>query len=362
MHHLPRIFGVLLLAASGLRAGVLELEMSTNQATFFSYALSEDARWVAGGTTTRRIGGPTNQVVPAGQVVLWNAKDGKQEAVLGEHGATVNWMQFSRDGLVLATASGSTATVKVWSPATHSLRHTFKLEEPVLASSTMGSQMVCALSPDGSRLAAVGAVIKPVGISQTSVPATLTVWDTGSGKALWSLTNCGVGTMAFTPDATTLVAFSRNVIWEVVRTFNSSRIADERLMGWEAATGTPRFMSPIPGMNPSHVVIPDAGNAVLALSGDRNTWYDLKSGSVTRDQPILLRRTLHVAALSPEANSLFAIDFSGERMHLINLTNGVGSVVGEFKGYTNKILFAAVSHDLKRLAGTQNNRPVVVDF
>jgi len=362
MHRLMGLLGSLLLAALGVRAAILELEVSTNQATFFSYAISEDGRWVAGGTANRRVGGPTNQVVPAGQVILWNAKEGRQEAVLGEHGTTVNWMQFSRDGGILATASGSSAVIKVWEPASKKLRHTFRMEEPVLASSTMGSQIVCALSPDGHRLAAVGAVILPVGPSKTSVPATLSVWDTDSGKLLWSLTNCGVGTMAFTPDSGSLVAFTRNVIWELVGKFQSSRVADERLVSWETATGKVRFLSPIPGMNPSHVVIPDQGERVLALGGDRNTWYDLQNGSVTREQPILLKRTLHVAALSPDASSLFAIDFSAERFHRINLTNGVGYVVGEFKGYTNRIMFAAVSHDLKRLAGTRNNRPVLVDF
>lgn len=362
MHRLIVLLGLLLSARAGLGAEFRPLESSTNQAIFFSYAFSDDGRWIAGGTSSRRPGGATNVPVVAGQIVLWDAKTLRQTAILGDHGATVNWMQFSRGGKVLATASGGTATIKVWDPEKRTLLHTLKLEEPVLASSSMGSQMLCALSPDGTRLAAVGAVIKPIGISKTSEAATLTVWDLGNGKPLWSVTNSGIGAMAFTPDSSVLVGYSRNIVWELVREIWSSRIEKETLMAWDVADGKRRFANPIPKMNPSHLVVPASGDKVLALGGDKNIWYSLKDGLVASNQTMVLRQSLHVAALSPKSDKLFAIDFSAERFHMVYLTNGASIVVSELKGYTNRLMFASPSHDLSRIAGTRGVLPTVMEL
>jgi hypothetical protein len=115
-------------------------------------------------------------------------------------------------------------------------------------------------------------------------------------------------------------------------------------------------------MNPSHLVVSAKSGAVLALSGDRNTWYDLKTGSVSREQPIQLRRSLHVAAMNRDEDQLLVIDFSAENMHRVRIADGATSIAGSFKGHTNRVMFAAVSSDLKRIAGTRSNRPVIVDL
>jgi WD40 repeat protein len=338
------------------------LETRTNDTIFFSYAQSPDGRWIAGGSQARKDATQTNLPPSGGSVVLWRTEDGGREAVLGDHAATVNWMQFSDDSKTLVSGSGTSGLLKVWSIPDRSLKHTLRLKEPLIASSTLGSQLVCALSPDGKRLAAAGAVVKPVGISQTSEAATLMVWDLVTGQVLWSLPNCGVGTLAFTPDGQTLLAYTRNIIWEEIRGFHSARIADERLMSWNASNGATNFMSPIPGMNPSHLVVSPKAGAVLALSGDRNTWYDLKTGSVAREQPIQLRRSLHVATLNRDEDHLLVIEFSAENLHRVRIADGATSIAGSFKGHTNRVMFASVSSDLKRIAGTRSNRPVFVDL
>jgi len=351
-----------LLSGSALGAKFTPLESHTNDTIFFSYAQSPDGKWIAGGSQARRDPVKTNLPPTGGSIVLWRTEGGRREAVLGDHSATVNWMQFSDDSNTLVTGSGTSGVLKVWSITDRSLKHTFQLPEPLIASSTLGSQLVCALSPDGKRLAAAGAVVKPVGISQTSEVATLMVWDLTTGKVLWTLPHCGVGTLAFTPDGQTLLAYTRNIIWEELRGFHSARIADERLMSWNASTGTTHFMSPIPGMNPSHLVVSSKAGAVLALSGDRNTWYDLKTGSVSREQPIQLRRSLHVATINRDEDQLLVIEFSAENMHRVRIADGATSVAGSFKGHTNRVMFASVSSDLKRIAGTRSNRPVFVDL
>jgi WD40 repeat protein len=351
-----------LLAGGAQAARFTPLEIRTNDTIFFSYAQSPDGRWVAGGMQLRPDPVKTNLPPAGGTVVLWSASDGRREADLGRHDGTVNWMQFSDDGGTLASASGTTGLLKVWSVAERGLRHTLRLREPLIASSTLGSQLVCALSPDGRLLAAAGAVVKPVGITQTSEAATLVVWDLSTGRELWTLPRCGVGALAFTPDGKTLLAYSRNVVWEEAGGFHSARVADERLMSWNALSGATHFMSPIPGMNPSHLVVSPKAGAVLALSGDRNTWYDLKTGSVSREQPIQLRRSLHVAAMNRAEDHLMVIEFSAENLHRVRLADGVTSLAGSFKGHTNRVMFASVSRDLDRIAGTRAGRPVLVDL
>ena len=215
MKRLWQIVGLgLLLSGSASAAKFTPLETGTNDTLFFSYAQSPDGQWIAGGSQARRDAANTNQPPSGGSVVLWRTKDGRRDSVLGDHAATVNWMQFSDDSKTLVSGSGTSGLLKVWSMADHSLRHTLRLKEPLIASSTLGSQLVCALSPDGKRLAAAGAVVKPVGISQTSEAATLMVWDLTTGQVLWTLPQCGVGTLAFTPDGQTLLAYTRNIVWE----------------------------------------------------------------------------------------------------------------------------------------------------
>lgn len=360
MSSLVKVLTGLSLFLSSLAAVALDLETTTNQPLYFSFALSDDGRFVAGGTGKNlATNGPAE---PLGQVVLWDAQDGHKLAVLGNHGAFVNWMQFSKDGSILATASGSSATLKVWSPGDRKLLHTFKFQEPVLASSTLGSQMVCALSKDGRRLAAVGAEVKPVGITMTSVPATLTVWDTASGKALWSETNSGVAAMTFSPDGTTLLAYRRKVIWEQINGFHSSRITEPKLVGWGAEDGKLRFTTDIPSLIPSHILAATHTNALLALCGNTNIWFDSKTGAQLGSQPFSLVRSLHVAAMNEADDKLFAIDFSVENVQFIRLSDGIGTPAGNFKGYTNRVMFASVSSDLKRLAGSQSGRPVVLNL
>jgi hypothetical protein len=168
--------------------------------------------------------------------------------------------------------------------------------------------------------------------------------------------------LAFTPDGQTLLAYTGNILWEELRGFPSAWIAEERLMSWNASTGTTHFMSPIPGMNPSHWVVSSKAGAVLALSGDRNIWHDLKTGSVSREQPIQLGRSLHVATINRDEDQLLVIEFSAENMHRVRIADGATTIAGSFKGHTHRVMFASESSDLKRIARTRSNRPVCVDL
>ena len=91
----------LLLSGSASAAKFTPLETGTNDTIFFSYAQSPDGQWIAGGSQARRDAANTNQPPSGGSVVLWRTQDGRRDSVLGDHAATVNWMQFSDDSKTL---------------------------------------------------------------------------------------------------------------------------------------------------------------------------------------------------------------------------------------------------------------------
>ena len=128
-----------LLSGSALGAKFTPLESHTNDTIFFSYAQSPDGKWIAGGSQARRDPVKTNLPPTGGSIVLWRTEGGRREAVLGDHAATVNWLQISDDSNTLVTGSGTTGVLKVWSIADRSLKHTLQLPEPLIASSTLGS-------------------------------------------------------------------------------------------------------------------------------------------------------------------------------------------------------------------------------
>lgn len=83
---------------------------------------------------------------------------------------------------------------------------------------------------------------------------------------------------------------------------------------------------------------------------------------MSREQPIQLRRSLHVVTINRDEDQLLVIEFSAENMHRVRIADGTTSVAGSFKGHTHRVMFASVSSDLKRIARTLSNRPVCVDL
>ena len=66
--------------------------------------------------------------------------------------------------------------------------------------------------------------------------------------------------------------------------------------------------------------------------------------------------------MNRDEDQLLVIEFAAENLHRVHISDGATSIAGSFKGHTHRVMFAAVSSDLKRIAGTRSNRPVLVDL
>jgi WD40 repeat protein len=119
-------------------------------------------------------------------IKVWDAKDGRALATVGEHAREIRCITFSRDGRSLASASGD-GEVKLWDAT----RLTEK-QEPrfILRGRVPGQCLNIAFSPDGKRLATGGDA------------NTVKIWDVWTGRELQTLRGhtADVYAVAFSPD------------------------------------------------------------------------------------------------------------------------------------------------------------------
>lgn len=349
-------------------AATLPLQTPRTHGGFFSFAFSEDGQQLAGGSgviweesTGKTLGG--------GEALLWNAANGHLVAVLGSQGATVDWTRFSRDGSKVATASQKTGTIKVWDVAGRKLLQTLKVPEGKLARATSPNLLLCDFSPDGRRLAAVGAVESKVGAIEVSSPGILVIWDVATGKQLATIGDSDAAAIVFSPDSSTIVAACRKVTWKQEGDAVSGIHSDPRFAGWEASGGKRRFSEATPGLNPSVLIAPGAGADVIAVQSDRAVWMDSSTGKKLREvmfKDSKSQGTLRVpgpcARLDAAGTRLLVMEMLGSKAYAIDTTSGVATPVFDVKNRMNGIFNPALAPNLRRAAGTQMSRPVLIDF
>jgi WD40 repeat protein len=295
-------------------------------------------------------------------ILLWDVPAGRQLRRLAGHTKTASVLAFSRDGKVLASASG--AEVKFWDGKTGKLVRTFAVGGTVLAfapdlkallfatrDKTIGVWDVergkearrirarsdsCRLAPDGKTLAAVerGGV--------------LALWDASTGKFLRHLDGPeggGALPVGFSPDSKTLI------------TRRGWAETDYGLRLWDVSTGRERRPNEGHGGAVSCLALTPDGNSVVSGSADQTVRvWEAKTGKE------LLRYTGHEAAveavaISPDGHTVASGD-DGGAIDLWERTTGKRwhSLVARRRRRGNRAVAALVfSADGKRLiAGTRD--------
>jgi WD40 repeat protein/beta-lactamase regulating signal transducer with metallopeptidase domain len=186
-----------------------------------------------------------------GNVLLWDARDGRELAVLKGHRHAVKAIAFAPDSRALATLDAERA-VKLWS---------LEVRRLTAAATLKPGPQFCldslAYAPDGATLAVADGPVQAAG--------GVTLWDLATRRPRVALEGHerGVAAVAFSANGATLASAD----WSgIVRL-------------WDAATGTPRdaFEGP---QRVSRLVFSADGSMLAAVGQNRSvTLWHLESGS-----------------------------------------------------------------------------------
>jgi WD40 repeat protein len=179
--------------------------------SIYAVAFSPDGQWLAAGSTVLVKGAKQGDLVPSGQVCLFEVATGKLTKELADaHKGAAYSAVFSRDGKLLAT-SGDDGTIKLWEmPA---------LKEKAALKRHERSVGALAFSPDGAWLASVGD------------DGVVVVWDAARGQPKWTLKGHNELTpikgqpalpraLAFAPDGSRLASgdyWGNLIVWDAVK-------------------------------------------------------------------------------------------------------------------------------------------------
>jgi WD40 repeat protein len=287
--------------------------LTGNPGTRLSTAVSPDGRALA------LAGGEGQQ---PGDVTVWGLADGKPVHTLRGHAGPVRSLAFSPDGRRLASA-GADGTVKVWDVG---------IDPEALTLATGGDGL--AFSPDGRCLAS--------GSDDTAVK----LWDARTGRELATLSGhtAGVRAAAFSPDGRLLATAARDF----------GEPGEVKL--WDARARKELLTLPgQPGVG-SMAFSPDGSS--LALPGENHTVtvWDAAAG-----KPLVTlsgqRAAVSCVAFAPDGRQLAVASRDGT-VALWDVTSG--RLIRTFRGQPEGITSVAFRCDGRRLASTSGSRGSVV--
>jgi WD40 repeat protein len=341
-------------------AATLPLERPKNHGGFFSFAFSPDGTLVAGGTgaITSEFNG--RKEVAGGEVILWDAKTGKMRRTLGTHGATVNWVAFSGNGAVLASASTENGVVKLWDGKTGAVRHTLELPGE-LGSTSNGAGRLCALSGDGKSIATVAVKLSEMGKLRVRTGDELTVWETATGRRRWQLPESNVHALAFSADGATLSAFAMKVDWKPSADGSSAsgEHTARRFVAWDAGSGKPHFDADAGNSSPEALAfVPELG--LVALDARKLLVIDPATGVSGKEIELETKSNLRSIDFSLDGTRFAAVKFMGDGIEFGVTATGKTAGVQEFT--RDRFSNVSFSTDFKRAAGVLKFDPVVLDL
>lgn len=335
------------------------LQTPRSHGGFSAFAFSPDGTLVAGGTAVVEVNG---QVAGGGEVLLWNANTGKLVKTLGDHGESVCWVAFSRDGNTLASASApvgsptevadSQSVVKLWDLKKRKLIRSIQLDGPCAES---GSLPLLLLTPDGNTLVSVIGKAEKIG-SQTHIePGDMVAWNTQEGNKKWSVADSSVRAMTLSANAEMLIGCVQKMEWREEGGGLKGTTRDSRIAYWDMNTGKVVRELDAGKFDPKALLALPDDQHLVGLDAFSIALFDTQSG----EAQVITSENMSGDSFRLSADgTVMAI---GDTRRLVLLELPTGKILDEKTAdFQNGWWDTSFSTDLMRIACTHQFQPTLI--
>jgi WD40 repeat protein len=263
---------------------------------------------------------------PPGRVAVWDAASGEHRRTIQHDHPSARGLLFADDNKLLLVAGQAEAAITVFEVQTGKKLRTLKLTDPQIATLDGGIPIVM-VSPDSSKVAAVGRSHDLSNTADGFPPGKVWVWDLQSGRMLWSVDGTRARTLAFTGDGKWVAVTGYRPVAVPPTGGNSggTRYEDCHLTTWEAESGKLHSRLDLGHSTPRRI-LPKPGTAACLLIDIRGLrWVDVDRAIPGRTVQVPLPPIQQDPALSPDGQSLqflTAAPRGGHAAAVINLSTG----------------------------------------
>jgi hypothetical protein len=251
-------------------------------------------------------------------VSVWDAVTGERVSSFPHSHGSVRGLLFAEDNKLVLVPSPNEGVIEIFELSSRKSLRTLKLPDPQIQS-LAGGLPVVVLSPDSSKVAAVGRSHDPANTSDPHPSGTLTVWEVRSGKRLWSVDGTRARTLAFTGDGRLLAATGHRAVAVPPAPGNSggTRFDECHLTAWNATTGRQHSRIDRNYSTPDRLLAKPGGSTCLILEGGTGRWVDVDKAALGRQ----VFPPLPQIQLAPSLSS------DGRNLHLTTRGAGPGNVL-----------------------------------